>query len=316
MSKKRDYYEVLGISRDADEARIKSAYRKLAKKYHPDSSRGKEGAEELFKEVTEAYGVLSDRNKRKLYDRYGHAAFDGSGNTEQGQEAFKRGRAGEGFEEYSGWHFEHETEDIFEDLFGNIFGGYEKRAAPCRGKDISARIQISFDEAVFGCEKTVELTDSDGSKRTLSVKIPAGIDEGQTVRLRGKGTRGSMGGDNGDLLLKVSVGSRPGYERKGKDIYTSVSIPYITAVLGGEARVGTLYGDVICRIPAGTRSGSRIRLAGKGIASSSAPSGFGDEYVTVQIAVPSDLNPEAEKKLREFEAALRNGYGRSAAQGK
>ena len=152
-----------------------------------------------------------------------------------------------------------------------------------------------------------------GGNRTLKVHIPAGIDTGQSVRLRGKGHPGIGGGEPGDLLLKAKVGRKPGYERKGVDVYTTVSIPYTTAALGGETRVSTLYGDVSCKIKEGTQSGSKIRLRGKGIVSMKNPKVFGDHYVTIQIEVPGNLSEEAKRKLKEFQAVCQKGNRKSAA---
>ena len=167
----------------------------------------------------------------------------------------------------------------------------------------------------FGCEKLIHLTSQNGTgKRTsLQVHVPAGIDDGQSIRLKGKGMPGVGGGEAGDLFLKVHVGAKPGFERKGADLYTTVKIPFTTAVLGGEAEVATLTGKVVCRIKPGTQSGSRIRLKGKGIVSMKDASVHGDQYVTVQIDVPKNLSAAAKQKLREFEEACKGGSSRGAA---
>ena len=333
LKEKRDYYEVLGISRDADASQIKKAYRKLAKKYHPDSNEGDSRAAERFKEATEAYTILSDPEKKKIYDQYGSSAFDGVGGFRADtQRTHGFGGSAGGFSGFSGysdgfsghfqdgnggyrsWHFEGgEDDDLFGDIFGSMFHGRGRENTKSRGQDITAQIEIPFDAAAFGGEQAVTLTAPDGSRKTFQVQIPAGIDEGQTIRLRGKGAPGTKGAEAGDLLLKVSLGSRPGFERRGKDIYTTAAIPFTTAVFGGEARVSTLYGDVLCKILPGTQSGSRIRLSGKGIVSSGVSSVRGDQYVSIQIAVLENLNREAAQKLHEFEAACRTGNGRGAA---
>ena len=212
-------------------------------------------------------------------------------------------------------------DDMFGDMFGDIFGrgmhgskgeedfrgfhgfrGYG-RQRDAKGEDLHAEIAVTFEEAVFGCDKTFTFKDpnSQGVSKSLQVHIPAGIDTGKSIRLRGKGMPGVNGGENGDLFLKVNVGVKAGYERKGSDVYTTVFVPYTTAVFGGETKVQTLYGDVLCKIAKGTQSGTKIRLKGKGIVSMKNPEVRGDQYVTVQIAVPKYLNPEAEQKLREFE---------------
>lgn len=313
---KRDYYEILGIDKNADTAAIKKAYRKLAKKYHPDTNKNNPDAEQCFKELTEAYAILSDPEKRKLYDRYGYAAFDEKGDASWQNGANSSGSAS-GWQEY---HFyDGDMGDIFGDIFGNMFhGGREfRKEYRSRGRDIHADMVISFDEAVFGCDKRITLQGEDlqyGTSQTLEVHIPAGIDSGNSVRLRGKGMPGYAGGAPGDLLLRVQVTDKPGYERKGMDVYTVMNIPYTTAVLGGEATVSTLYGNVLCKIRKGTQSGTKIRLKGKGIVSMKDPSLQGDQYVTVQIQVPSGLSPEAEEKLREYEHLCeRNRRGGFAA---
>ena len=263
----RDYYEILGVDRSADEQTIKRAYRKLAKKYHPDTNKGNAIAEEKFKEATEAYAVLSDPEKRKEYDQFGHENSDGS---------------------YREYHFEEEDlDEILRSIFGGTFGRHPMRE---NGADLHADLSISFDEAVSGCEKLVHLTEANGSRKSLKVKIPAGIDTGKIIRLRGKGMPGSAGGYDGDLLLKVQVGTKAGFERKEMDVYTKTMIPFTTAVFGGEVIVPTLYGKVLCTIRPGTQSGTKIRLRGKGIVSMNHKNMYGDQYVTVQIEVPKNLN--------------------------
>lgn len=329
MAAKRDYYEVLGISRDADAGTIKKAYRKLAKKYHPDTNPGDQHAEKLFKEVTEAYTILSDPEKKKLYDQFGHAAFDGSG---AGQNPYGNpfGNSGGGYQEY---HFESgNMDDIFGDMFDHIFQGKQSNGFKSggfysqgfdgsqfarKGGDIKAEVSVTFEEAAFGCDKVIHLQSPDGRGRvqSLQVHIPAGIETGKSIRLRGKGMPGNHGGEAGDLLLKVKAGDKPGYERKGMDLYTMIHIPFTTAVFGGEVLVTTLYGNVMCKIQPGTQSGTKIRLRGKGIVSMKNASVHGDQYVTVQIEVPKYLNPEAKEKLKEFEKACGrpNGYRNGSA---
>ena len=337
MEKKRDYYEVLGVDRNADDNTIKKAYRKLAKKYHPDTSDGNKQAEEKFKEVKEAYEVLSDPEKRKLYDRFGHGAFDGSGYTASdfdghysqgnpfddlfGQNAGSRTyyRTGNGSYGQTGdggryeYHFEGQNmEDILKSMFGGEFREESFRnTGSGRGSDIQAEISVSFEEAVFGCDKVIRLEGQNGMVagiQSLQVHIPAGIASGKSIRLKGKGQPGRNGNVPGDLLLKVNIREKPGYERQGMDIYTTVNIPFTTAVFGGEVTVETLYGKVLCKIKEGTQSGTKIRLKGKGIVSMKDPKVYGDQYVTVQIDVPSHLSDEAKRKLREFEKACGGKY--------
>ena len=310
---KRDYYEVLGINRNADEKEIKRAYRKLAKKYHPDTNPGDKLAEQKFKEVTEAYNVLGDAKKKNLYDKYGFAAFE---------EGFREG------EDHSGgqrsftreFHFGDQDmsgafDDLFEDFFGGSFGSnFGNRHFRQKGADAQADIQISFEEAVSGCDKILHLQDANGKTSSLQVHIPAGIDEGQSVRLKGKGASGIGGGASGDLMLKVQISPKPGYERKGNDVYVTVNIPYTTAVLGGEAIVPTLTGKVSCKIAPGTQSGSKIRLRNKGIPSMKNPIHRGDEYIVIQIEVPRNLSQDEKQKLMEYERTCKkHGHGGNVA---
>lgn len=291
LTNKRDYYEVLGIGRDASDAEIKKAYRKLAKKYHPDTNPGDIRAEQMFKEAGEAYEILSDPEKREMYDRFGHGAFDGTASG-----AYQENGPGRSYHEF---HFQGGTsDDIFEDLFGSMFGG--RKGFSRDGEDLQGEVKISFDDAVFGCEKVIHIQGDHGRMQSLQIKIPAGIENGKTIRLRGKGMSGSGGGAPGDFLLKVLVGTKNGYERRGMDVYTTLSIPFSMAALGGETEIQTLYGKVRCHIQEGTQSGTKIRLRGKGIVSMKNPQVHGDQYVTVQIQVPKNLNPAAREKLKEF----------------
>ena len=331
MAAKRDYYEVLGVARDADAGTIKKAYRKLAKKYHPDTNPGDKQAEQNFKEVTEAYNVLSDPEKKKLYDQFGHAAFEGAGaGAGTGGYGDFSGFGGAGNGGYREYHFTGggaDMDDLFGDLFGDMFHGRRgagfgksgfqdsrfysgRESGSARGADLNTEVTVSFDEAAFGCGKLLNIRRDDGSVQTLQVQIPAGIDDGQSIRLRGKGMPGRGGAQAGDLLMKVHVEQKPGFTRRGMDVYSTVTVPFTTAVFGGEAVVQTINGSVICQIQEGTQSGSRIRLRGKGIVSMKDASVHGDQYVTVQIQVPTDLTPEARQKLREFEAACRKSGGK------
>lgn len=311
MRTKKDYYEVLGVDRHADDNTLKRAYRKLAKKYHPDTNAGNAQAEERFKEVTEAYNVLSDSEKRKLYDRFGHAAFDQGGTESAGFDHNYQEFHGSFQNGFRSGSFYDIFDDDIEDIFRGSFGRDRFRQG---GQDLEAEIALSFDEAVFGCDKIINpaLSNLPGeSGRSLKVHIPAGIDTGMSIRLKGKGLPGSAG-VSGDLLLKVTVGSKPGFERRGLDVYTTLFLPFTTAVLGGEATVDTLYGKVLCKIAEGTQSGSRIRLKEKGIVSMKNSGVHGDQYVTVQIQVPKNLTEDAKKKLKEFEKSC-TGKSRHAA---
>lgn len=335
MAQKRDYYEVLGVNKSATDAEIKKAYRKLAKKYHPDMNKDNPKAEELFKEVTEAYEVLSDKEKRKLYDQFGHAAFDegagqggaygaggqgfGSGAggfSGFGGQGFRGGFSGGGGFGNSSFHFEgnpgdgyqeyYYTGDNLDDIFDGFFGGAGKksRSRSRDGEDVLAKVEVSFEEAALGADKVIRFRTPDGREQSLQVHIPAGIDSGQKIRLKGKGMPGQNGGGAGSLLLEVTVQSKPGFERKGMDIYTTVEIPFETAVLGGETIVPTLNGRVSCKIKEGTQSGTKIRLKGKGIVSMKNPSQKGDEYAVIQIRVPRNLSADAKQKLQEYAKAV------------
>lgn len=326
---KQDYYETLGIGRSADEKEIKKAYRKLAKKYHPDTNPGDKHAEQKFKEVTEAYDVLGNPEKKKLYDRYGMAAFDGSmGAGDPSGNPFGQGSYSSGFGnngQYREYHYtsgnmdDINLDNLFSELFGSGFGGnsgnrtYRDRfghgfgssawnyggqggGASCGGRgnygsgaasgaygsqDLHAEIDLTMEEAALGCDKILHLK-GDREER-LQVHIPAGINEGQSVRLKGKGEQGWNGSPAGDLIIRVHILRNSVYERKGMDIYTTISIPQDTAVHGGEAYVQTLYGPVKCKIPAGIRQGGKIRLKNKGVVSMKNSDIHGDEYVTIQI---------------------------------
>ena len=328
MTKAKDYYEVLGVDKNADDETIKKAYRKLAKKYHPDTNAGNAEAEKKFKEISEAYAVLSDKEKRKEYDQFGNGDFEG-GNPSGGGTSYRYYTNGDPNQGYQEFHFEGgNMDDIMEELFGHMGGmghmgggfgsdhshrssrtsfynsGFDNGfdggfAGSSMNNNIETEMTISFDDAVFGCDKLISLQDphSSAAPKKLKVHIPAGIASGQTVRLKGKGRTSA-----GDLLIKVTVEEKIGYERKGMDIYTTVNIPYEIAALGGEATIPTLYGNVKCKIKEGTQSGCKIRLKGKGVVSMKNSSQYGDQYATVQIQVPRHLSAEAKQKLKEYAA--------------
>ncbi len=315
---KKDYYETLGVKKTSTEKEIKSAYRKLAKKYHPDTNAGNKQAEQKFKEVTEAYNVLSDPEKKKLYDQYGFAGleegFDPNAYAYQNFGGFN-GNFGGGSRSYSGYdpnshtyqefHFgSGDDSGIFDDLFGNMFNRGESGFSRKRkGRDLHSDLTVSFDESLSGCSKTLQLRDEYGSTSSVQVKVPAGIRDGKTIRLKGKGLPGEQGGEAGDLLLKIHVASKKGWERKENDLYVTAEIPFETAVLGGEAIIPTLTGNVSCKIKPGTRSGTKIRLRGKGAHDPAHPAVTGDEYAVIQIEVPRNLSREKLKKLQEYASA-------------
>lgn len=309
MSQKRDYYTVLGVSSGASDDEIKKAYRKLAKQYHPDTNAGNKEAEERFKEATEAYEVLSDPKKRQIYDQYGMAAFDGSyGSTD-----------GSGFGGAGGTYtFNGDIDDILRGFFGGGFGGASQGGfggfggfgggpqggfggfGRSRGENLNYVLDVTLQEVCAGCEKVISVRDANGQPKSISVKIPAGIESGKKIRLRGKGNPDPYGGEPGDLLLEVRVQDSDVFRRKGNDVYTTIRIPFTTAVLGGEAIVPTLYGNVSCKIKSDTQAGSQIRLRGKGIPVMGSSLRKGDQYVKVEIEVPKNLSRKAKEKLKEF----------------
>ena len=356
---KRDYYEGLGVSKDADDAAIKKAYRALAKKYHPDMNPGDAEAEKKFKEASEAYAVLSDAEKRRQYDQFGHAAFEGGAG----------GAGGFGGFDFNGADFG----DIFGDIFGDLFGGGRRggRAnnGPMKGANIRKSIRITFEEAVFGCKKELEVILKDpcttcggtgakpgtspetcpkcggkgqvvytsqsffgtvqnvqtcpncggsgkvikekctscsgtgytSSKKKIEVTIPAGIDNGQSVRIREKGEPGTNGGPRGDLLVEVNVSRHPIFQRQDMHIFSTVPISFAQAALGGDVKIQTVDGAVIYNVKPGTKTDTKVRLKGKGVPSLRNSAVRGDHYVTLVIQTPEKLSAEAKEALRRFD---------------
>lgn len=354
---KRDYYEVLGVSRGASEDEIKKAYKKMARKYHPDLNPGDKTAEEKFKEVNEAYELLSDADKKARYDQYGHAGVDPN---------FGAGGFGGGFD--GSFDFG-DLGDIFGSFFGGGFGGGRRTNpnAPQRGESIRMSIAISFEEAAFGCEKAVTVEryetcdtchgngcapgtspevcpdchgtgtvqvrrqtpmgvfatsspcpkcggkgriihqpckDCRGSgmvrkKKTIQASIPAGIDNGQTISIRGQGNAGKNGGPAGDLLITITVRPHELFRREGTSVLCEAPITFTQAVLGAELEIPTIDGKVKYTLPEGTQSGTTFRLKGKGIPSINGR-GRGDQYVTVYIETPKNLNKEQKEALKKF----------------
>ena len=369
MAEKRDYYEVLGVPKNADEAALKKAYRQLAKKYHPDTNPGDQDAEAKFKEASEAYAVLSDPQKRQQYDQFGHAAFDGPGG----------GGAG-GFD-FSGM----DMGDIFGDIFGDLFGGGSRtrRAnnGPMKGANLRTSVRVTFEEAVFGVDKELELTLKDectkchgtgakpgttpqtctkcngkgqvvytqqslfgmvrnvqvcpdcngkgkvvtdkcpdcygsgyiSSRKKIAVSVPAGIDDGQSIRIRGKGEPGVNGGERGDLLVEVNVSRHPIFQRQDYNIFSTVPVSFAQAALGGEIRIKTVDGEVAYDVKPGTQTDTKVRLKGKGVPSLRNKSVRGDHYITLVVQVPESLNEEQKEALRRFDEAMRGVSSSSAA---
>lgn len=359
MAEKRDYYEVLGVSKDADDATLKKAYRQIAKKYHPDINPGDAEAEKKFKEASEAYAVLSDPEKRRQYDQFGHAAFGGGAGGSGGFGGFDFGGA--------------DFSDIFGDIFGDLFGGSSRRGrasqGPMKGMNIRKSVRITFEEAVFGCQKEIDVVLKDAcpkcggtgakpgtspetcqkcggkgqvvytqqsffgtvqnvqtcpdchgtgkiirdkcadcggtgyisSKKKISVSIPAGIDNGQSVRIREKGEPGVNGGPRGDLLVEVTVSRHPIFQRQDMHIFSTVPISFAQAALGADIKIKTVDGEVIYTVKAGTKTDTKVRLKGKGVPSIRNSQVRGDHYVTLVIQTPERLSAEAKEALRRFD---------------
>lgn len=364
MADKRDYYEVLGISKGASEDEIKKAYKKMARKYHPDLNPGDKEAEEKFKEVNEAYEVLSDSDKKARYDQYGHAGVDPN---------FGAGGAG-----FDGSFDFGDLGDIFGSFFGGGFGGGRRTNpnAPQRGESIRMSLAISFEEAAFGCEKEVSVdrmeqcgacrgngcapgttpeicpdchgtgqvqvrrqtpmgvfattspcpkcggrgkiihqpckdchgTGAVRKRKTIQATIPAGIDNGQTISIRGQGHAGKNGGPAGDLLITITVRPHELFRREGTSVLCEAPITFAQAVLGAELEIPTIDGKVKYDLPEGTQSGTTFRLKGKGIPAINGR-GRGDQYVTVYIETPRNLNREQKEALKKFaESVGDNNY--------
>lgn len=325
----KDYYNILGIKRDASEDEIKKTYRKLARKYHPDVNPGDKTAEAKFKEINEAHEVLSDKEKRQKYDQYGdqwqHADQFAQAGRQQ-QQGFYR-NAGQG----GAQSFRFEEGDL-EGIFGNIFGGggtspFGRQGRSRQGRDIEHPVEITLEEAYSGASRLLNLDSGQpcpnckgagriqkvmcstcrgtgvAPAKQLEVKIPAGVDSGSRVRIAGKGEPGQGGGGSGDLYLIVSVRPHPVFERKGDDLYVDVAVPLIVALLGGETQVPTLKGKLALKIPAETQNGRIFRLGGQGMPNLRG-SAKGDLLAKVKVVLPTELSGE-EKKLFEQLGKLR-----------
>jgi curved DNA-binding protein len=309
----RDYYETLGVAKTASEDEIKSAFRKLARKYHPDVAKDKKAAEEKFKQINEAYEVLSDPDKRRKYDQLGEnwnqpGGFQPPPQWGGGQPGGFRWGSGEngGVEfEFGGTGFS----DFFEAFFGggrgrSAFGGFGQRGTMAeRGNDVEADIMVTLEEALNGSTRQVSLRRA-GSKKTetYQVKIPRGVREGQRIRLAGQGEAGERGGKSGDLFLRVRLARHPDFSVEGSDLVHEVKIAPWQSVLGDQLIVPTLEGDARLKLPPGTQGGQRFRLRGRGLPGVSGQRG--DLYVVAQIAVPKKLG-ERERELWEQLAHLR-----------
>ena len=303
---KRDLYEVLGVARDVDANTLRKAYRKLARRHHPDVNPGDKAAEERFKETSEAYDVLSDPVKRRNYDEFGEISLQGGFDPERARrarEAFGERFGGEpgqgagGFEFRSGEPFEFGDLDDLLGRFGFGGRGGAGRAAGLRGNDVEANLELDFLEAAKGGEKrlSLQLAGEDGRLRTqtLTVRIPPGVADGGRIRLRGKGAPGRGGAPPGDLWATVRVRPHPVFRREARDVIVDVPVTVAEAIRGAKIEVPTLEGRATVTVPAGTDSGQRLRLRGKGIAD---PKGGtpGDLYVVIQLRVPKQLDADAQ----------------------
>lgn len=305
MAEKRDYYEVLGVSKNASDDEIKKAYRKLAIKYHPDKNPGDKEAEAKFKEINEAHDVLSDKQKRARYDQFGHAGVGGAGGGFGGFSGNPFGQAG-GFN-YNGqtFNFDFGNGGIFDDIIGNIFGfGGARR--PRRGADMQTSVTITFEEAIFGTTKSVSL-----NGESLKIKIPAGIDDGMSIRIRGKGGPAPEGGtEPGDLYVRVRVKPHKSLTREGIIILSEQTIDMVDAALGCEIEVETVDGPITMKVPAGTQSGTPFKLSGHGVPFR-ADGDRGPHIVTVLVETPKNLSKKQKELLEEFKKSKKRGiFGR------
>jgi len=302
MTKRRDLYEVLGVSRNADADAIKAAYRKLARKLHPDVNPDDAAAEERFKEVSEAYAVLSDAKRRRDYDEFGEISLEGGFDADKAREA-QRAFGGAGYP-FGGFGDGHGGGGFgagdMDDLLSQMFGGGRARGRGIRGHDLEATLELDFLEAARGTEKrlTLKVPDERGAPRaqTITVRIPAGVADGGRIRLRGKGAAGIGGGPPGDLHAVIKVRPHPVFRREGRDLHLDLPVTVQEAVAGARVEVPTLEGRATVMVPPGTEGGQRLRLRGKGIPDPGGGSP-GDLYATVHIRVPKGLDKTGHEAL-------------------
>ena len=327
MAAAKDYYQILGVSRTATEKEIKAAYRKLARKHHPDVNPGNAGAEDKFKDISEAYDVLSDADKRKKYDQFGHL---GDAWKHAGEGGFGAGQAGN-----PQWRQHGNPNDMgidLEDLLGGMFGGrgggFRQQRMPAKGEDLQCEVEITLEEAYHGAERAISFAVQEvcptcqgtGAVNnrgcatcggagvierplSLTVKIPRGVHDGAKIRLAGKGGPGRQGGPAGDLFLIPRIQPHARFERKGDDLFTEVSVSFPDAALGADIEVPSLSGSLTAHIPEGTSSGQSLRLRGKGMPKLHGEA-HGDLYAKIRITTPKSLN-ERERELIEELRRLR-----------
>jgi molecular chaperone DnaJ len=306
LAAKKDFYAVLGVSRSASPDEIKKAYRKLAMKYHPDKNPGDKKSEEQFKEVSEAYEVLSDEKKREMYDQFG---FAGAGAGYAGAGAGGAGPGGfggfGGFQQ--GFGSSEDFQDIFGDMFGDVFGGragggFRQSRRPQRGADLRYTLTVSFEESALGTEKTISfIRHRQGREETarLAVKVPAGVKPGQRLKLSGEGDGAPQSGAAGDLYVIIQVQEHPLFRREEDDVLLDAPVSFTDAILGGEIEVPTLTGRVALKVHAGSHSGQVFRLKGKGFPKSGG-FGSGDMRVRILIDTPAHLTGKQKELVQEL----------------
>lgn len=299
-----DYYKVLGLDRSASQDDIKKAYRKLARKYHPDLNPNDNEAKKKFQEVNEANEVLTDVEKRKKYDQYGENWKQGDeyarAQQQYGQQRGGRGQQpfGGGFD-YSGNYDTGEYSDFFEQLFGSRTG--RGRRSATRGQDIQTELTLSLLQAASTQQQTFSL-----NGKNIRITIPAGVQDGQKLRLKGQGAAGANGGPQGDLFINITLSSDANFKRTGDDLYTKLEVDLFTALLGGETLVNTLTGQIKIKVKAGTQNGTKVRLKEKGFPKYKQENKYGDLYAEIIVKVPTDLNEEEQNLIQQWKD-LRNG---------